>query len=53
MIKSRAYKITVDNKSMRVIDPTALSVDKFAKEIVDKFGRDRVQKITLVGELRG
>jgi len=53
MIKFRAYKIMVDNKSMRVIDPTALSVDKFAKEIVQKFGRKRVQKITLVGELRG
>ena len=53
MIKSRAYKIMVDNKSMRVIDPTALTVDKFAKEIVEKFGRERVQKITLVGELRG
>ena len=53
MIKSRAYKIMVDNKPMRVIDPTALTVDKFAKEIVDKFGRERVQKITLVGELRG
>ena len=53
MIKSRAYKIMVDNKSMRVIDPTALTVDKFAKEIVEKFGRKRVQKITLVGELRG
>jgi len=53
VIKSRAYKIMVDNKSMRVIDPTALTVDKFAKEIVDKFGRERVQKITLVGELRG
>ncbi len=53
MIKSRAYKIMVDNKSMRVIDPTALPVAKFAKEIVDKFGRKRVQKITLVGELRG
>ena len=53
MIKSRAYKITVDNRSMRVIDPTALPVREFARQMADKFGRDRVQKITLVGELRG
>jgi len=53
MIRSRSYKIVIDNKPMTVIDPTALSRKLFAQSIVSQFGRERVQKITLVGEVRG
>ena len=52
-IKSRIYTIVVDEKRMRVVDPAPLSRKDFAQSVVDQFGRDRVQKITLIGETKG